>query len=64
MKFLCICLSPAIDATVRMDAWPTDGCIIKNAADTFAPGGKAVNVARWLAIRERYAARSGEGAEG
>ena len=51
MKFLCICLSPAIDATVRMDSWPTDGCIIKNAADTFAPGGKTVNVARWLAKR-------------
>ena len=51
MKFLCICLSPAIDATVRMDAWPTDGAVIKNAADTFAPGGKAVNVARWLAKR-------------
>ena len=51
MSFLCICLSPAIDATVRMDVWPTDGCIVKNAADTFAPGGKAVNVARWLARR-------------
>ena len=51
MKFLCICLSPAIDATVRMNAWPTDGCVIKNAADTFAPGGKTVNVARWLAKR-------------
>ena len=51
MKFLCICLSPAIDATVRMDAWPTDGCIIKNVEDTFAPGGKTVNVARWLAKR-------------
>lgn len=51
MKFLCICLSPAVDVTVRMDAWPTDGCIIKNALDTFAPGGKTVNVARWLAIR-------------
>ena len=34
-----------------MNAWPTDGCIIKNATDTFAPGGKTVNVARWLAIR-------------
>ena len=34
-----------------MDAWPTDGCVIKDAADTFAPGGKAVNVARWLAKR-------------
>ena len=51
MKFLCICLSPAIDATVRMNAWPTDGCIVKEAVDTFAPGGKAVNVARWLAKR-------------
>ena len=51
MNFLCICLAPAIDATVRLNAWPTDGCIIKNAADTFAPGGKAVNVARWLAVR-------------
>ena len=50
-RFLCICLSPAIDATVRMNAWPTDGCIIKNAVDTFAPGGKTVNVARWLAKR-------------
>lgn len=50
-RFLCICLSPAIDATVRMSAWPTDGAIIKNAADTFVPGGKAVNVARWLAKR-------------
>ena len=51
MNFLCLCLSPAIDATVRMDAWPTDGCVIKNAADTFAPGGKTVNVARWIAKR-------------
>ena len=51
MNYLCICLSPAIDATVRMNAWPTDGCVIKNAADTFAPGGKTVNVARWLAKR-------------
>ena len=50
-RFLCICLAPAVDATVRMDAWPTDGCIIKNAADTLLPGGKAVNVARWLAKR-------------
>ena len=34
-----------------MNAWPTEDCIIKNAADTFAPGGKTVNVARWLAKR-------------
>ena len=57
MKFLCICLSPAIDATVRLNAWPTDGCIIKNAADTVAPGGKTVNVARWLAVRRRETRR-------
>ena len=57
MKFLCICLSPAIDATVRLNAWPTDGCIVKNAADTLAPGGKGLNVARWLAVRVREAGR-------
>ena len=51
MNFFCICLAPAVDATVRLNAWPSDGCIIKDAADTFAPGGKAVNVARWLAKR-------------
>ena len=51
MRFCCICFSPAIDATVRMSAWPTDGCIVKDAVDTFTPGGKALNVARWLARR-------------
>lgn len=51
MKFLCVCLAPAIDATVRLNAWPKDGCVIKNALDTFAPGGKTINVARWLAKR-------------
>ena len=51
MRFLCICLSPAIDATVGMNAWPTDGCIIKNATDVFLPGGKGLNVARWLSVR-------------
>jgi len=34
-----------------MGTWPTDGCIVKDAEDTFAPGGKGVNVARWLAKR-------------
>ena len=63
MRYLCICLSPAIDATVRMDAWPTDGCIIKTAADTFVPGGKTVNIARWLAKRS-FAAASGKQADG
>lgn len=53
MKFHCVCLAPAVDATVRLNAWPTDGCIVKDAVETFVPGGKAVNVARWLAVRIR-----------
>lgn len=59
MNFLCICLSPAIDATVKMDRWPTDGCVIKNAVDVFAPGGKGLNVARWLAVRGASVACAG-----
>ena len=51
MRVFCVCLSPAIDATVRLNAWPSDGCIIKDAEGTFAPGGKGLNVARWLAKR-------------
>lgn len=58
-RFLCICLSPAIDATVRLDAWPTDGCVIKNAADILLPGGKAVNVARYLALNGESVACGG-----
>jgi sugar/nucleoside kinase (ribokinase family) len=63
VRFLCVCLSPAIDATVRLDAWPSDGCIIKDAVDTFAPGGKGLNVARWLAVRS-LAETNGRQAEG
>ena len=51
MRYLCLCLAPAIDVTVRMDVWPTEGAVIKDAADTATPGGKAINVARWLAKR-------------
>lgn len=59
MKFLCICLSPAIDTTVEMEKWPTDGCVIKNAVDVSAPGGKGLNVARWLAVRGASVACAG-----
>ena len=58
-KFLCICLSPAIDATVRLPAWPTDGCILKDAREVLAPGGKGLNVARWLALRGAQVACGG-----
>ena len=37
-KFLCICLSPAIDGTVRLPAWPTDGCILKDALSSVVGG--------------------------
>ena len=50
-RFLCVCLAPALDATVRLNAWPTKDAVIKNAEDVFTPGGKAINVARWLAGR-------------
>jgi len=51
MNCLCICLSPAIDATVSLSQWPSDGCVIKDAREVRVPGGKALNVARWLALR-------------
>ncbi|MBQ8126576.1 MAG: 1-phosphofructokinase, partial [Kiritimatiellae bacterium] len=52
MKFLCICMSPAIDATVTLPRAPQGaGEIFKDVAEEENVGGKAVNVARWLAIR-------------
>lgn len=51
MKFYCLCMSPAIDATVRLNAWPKDGDVIKNVAETENAGGKGLNVARWISLR-------------
>ena len=52
MKFFCLCMSPAIDATVRLPSAPKgEGEIFKDVAEEVNVGGKAVNVARWLAIR-------------
>lgn len=52
MKFYCLCMSPAIDATVTLPRAPKgDGEIFKDVAEEENVGGKAVNVARWLAIR-------------
>lgn len=52
MKFFCICMSPAIDATVTLPSAPIgNGEIFKDVAEVENVGGKAVNVARWLAIR-------------
>ena len=45
-------MSPAIDATVTLPHAPKGaGEIFKDVADEENVGGKAVNVARWLALR-------------
>lgn len=59
MRALCICLAPAVDATVRLPVWPSPDAVIKGARDTFVPGGKALNVARWLAKRGASVACTG-----
>ena len=51
-KFYCLCMSPAIDATVTLKAAPCgNGEIFKDVADVENVGGKTINVARWLALR-------------
>lgn len=50
--FFCLCMSPALDATVKLPAAPRGGDVIfKDVAEEENVGGKAVNVARWLALR-------------
>lgn len=45
-------MSPAIDATVRLPSAPKgEGEIFKDVEEDENVGGKAVNVARWLALR-------------
>ena len=52
VEFLCLCMAPATDATIRLDRAPRgEGEIFKDADATETPGGKALNVARWLARR-------------
>lgn len=52
MKFLCICMSPAIDTTIMLPHVPKgEGEIFKDVAEEENVGGKTVNVARWLALR-------------
>ena len=50
-RFFCLCMSPALDATVTLPAWPSDGVIFKAVAETENVGGNGINVARWLALR-------------
>lgn len=51
-KFFCLCASPALDSTVSLPCAPCgEGEIFKDVSEEENVGGKAVNVARWLAIR-------------
>jgi 1-phosphofructokinase len=52
-------MSPALDATVTLPAWPSDGIIFKDVAETENVGGKGINVARWLALRGAQVACGG-----
>ena len=64
MKFLCICMSPAIDANVSLEKAPRgEGEIFKNLKTVENAGGKTINVARWLAIRGAGAAAQDEACE-
>ena len=52
MKFHCLCMSPAIDATVVLPRAPRGaGEIFKDVSVVENVGGKGLNVARWLALR-------------
>lgn len=60
MTFFCLCMSPALDATVYLPRAPKgDGEIFKCVREDVFPGGKAVNVARWLARRGEKVAVGG-----
>ena len=60
MKFFCLCMSPAIDATVTLPRAPKgEGEIFKDVAEEENVGGKTVNVARWLALRGAHVACGG-----
>ena len=51
MGFFCLCMSPAVDATVAVDCEPKNGAVMKNVRDLENAGGKGLNVARYLATR-------------
>ncbi|MGN0851791.1 MAG: 1-phosphofructokinase family hexose kinase [Kiritimatiellia bacterium] len=60
MKFLCLCMSPALDATVELPSAPSGaGEIFKDVRETETAGGKGLNVARWLALRGAEVACAG-----
>ena len=58
-EFFCLSMSPALDATVTLPDWPSDGVVFKDVAEAVNIGGKGLNVARWLALRGANASCGG-----
>lgn len=44
-------MAPALDVTIELNRDPSDGAVIKDVHETIVPGGKGLNVARYLAAR-------------
>ena len=63
-EFAAMCLAPAFDSTVPLPGFPKPGDVIAAPAAEEFPGGKGLNVARWLAARGRRAALGGLLGEG
>jgi 1-phosphofructokinase len=58
-RYFCVALAPAVDMTVALDHVPADGDVVKNLCDHVSPGGKGLNVARWLALRGAFVSCGG-----
>lgn len=51
LPFSTITLSPAIDILLSTDKFPEPGDVLKGFGEVETPGGKGLNLARWLAMR-------------
>lgn len=58
MNAICLCMSPAIDTTMFVPAFPHSGDVFAGVGETLTVGGKGLNVARWL-TRHGHAVRLG-----
>lgn len=51
LDFATITMSPAIDTTLEIEAFPTDNAVIKAGREVYSVGGKGLNSAHWLSVR-------------
>ncbi|MBO7299447.1 MAG: hypothetical protein J6V41_06535 [Kiritimatiellae bacterium] len=49
--FATITMSPAIDTTLEIEAFPYDNAVIKAGKEVYSVGGKGLNSAHWLSVR-------------